>query len=102
MKKIISFTALFLFAITTLTAQTFKDSDKYKTTFGIKAGLDKTYVFNAGNSFDKYNFYAGFFAETQFSLKSSLQYELRYVSYDNNHFIETPILFKYRIAKRLS
>ena len=30
MKKIISFTALVLFAISTLTAQTFNDSDKYK------------------------------------------------------------------------
>ena len=83
-----------------LSAQTFSENDKNKTSFGIKAGIDQTYVYNAGNSFDQSNYYAAFFADTRLSLKSSFQFELRYSNYRQDHFIELPLLFKYHLSDK--
>ncbi|WP_431157992.1 outer membrane beta-barrel protein [Winogradskyella poriferorum] len=81
-------------------AQEYSEDDKNKTTFGIKAGIDQTFVFNADSSFDQVNYYAGFFSDTRLSLKTSFQFELRYVTYRQDHFIEIPLLFKYHFTDK--
>lgn len=101
MKKII-YVGIFLLCLPlALSAQTFSEEDKNKTTFGIKAGIDQTFVFNADSSFDQVNYYAGFFADTRLSNKTSFQFELRYSTYRQDHFIEVPLLIKYHLSDRL-
>lgn len=90
-----------MFTSISLIAQTFSEEDKNKTTFGIKAGIDQTFVYNADSSFDQVNYYAGFFADTRLSKKSSFQFELRYSTYRQDHFIEVPLLIKYHLSERL-
>lgn len=100
MKKIILTTAFIISTITSVFAQTYSEDDKNKTTFGVKAGIDQTFVSNADSSFDQINYYAGLFAETRLSKKSSFQFELRYSTYKQDHFIEVPLLLKYHITDK--
>lgn len=77
---------------------------KGKTTFGVKVGLNQSYI-SVQNNTDGYQgleAYGGFFAETRLSKKWSFQNELLFSFTDDYHFIEVPVLLKYHINDKFS
>lgn len=102
MKKRLLLLVLLCTTFIALFAQEKEEQTFGKTTFGVKAGLDLTFVSDAGRSEKNSDFYAGLFAETSLSRKLSLQYEMRYSSFGNNYFIEIPLLLKYHFNDKWS
>lgn len=110
MKKSLLSISILLVSIFAVNAQEFNESLKNKTTFGVKAGLNQTFVSNFPNSLSQGGYYAGAFAETRLSEKISFQYELRYATFidigqgDENiydhSFIEIPLLLKYHFSDK--
>ncbi len=88
---------------------------KGTTTFGIKGGLNQSFIYNSDNS-GGLSFYGGLFAETRLSKRWSIQNELLFSQakntftpnditfVDNNDLtlFEVPIHLKYYITDKLS
>lgn len=92
------FTIVCILCISFANAQEPNDSQKKRTTFGFKAGLNQSYLnTSSDNGYSGLEVYAGFFAETSLSKKWSFQYELLYSYTDDINFLEIPLLFKYHV-----
>ncbi len=73
------------------------------TTFGIKAGLNKSYIVSENKDFyTGLELYVGFFSDAKLNNKLNLQNEIVFSYTDDYHFIEIPVLIKYKIKKKWS
>jgi hypothetical protein len=77
------------------------------TEFGFKAGFNRSQI--SGRDSDQKNtgyiggeLYAGFFSETTLNKRLGLGSELLFSWTDDYHFVEIPLLLKYRVATRWS
>jgi len=88
MKKNFYLIILLVATTSSVLAQTFKDEDKYKTTFGFKGGLNQSYLnTSSNNDYSGLELYGGFFAETRLSKRWSFQNELLYSYTDDISFL---------------
>lgn len=73
-----------------------------KITFGIRGGVNGSYIGDIGEDFFSSELYGGIFTETRLSKKWSIQNELN-VSFSGDFiFVEIPILLKYNFSDKLS
>lgn len=80
----------------------------YRTTeFGFKTGFNRSQISGKDSDQKRTGYiggelYAGFFSETTLNKRLSLASELLFSWTDDYHFVEIPLLLKYRVAKRWS
>lgn len=84
-------------------AQTDDLENTNTTTFGIKGGLNHSYVYSKHfDGYSGYEWYTGIFSDTRLSEKWSLQNELLVSSTNSKIFLEIPVVLKYSLTDKLN
>lgn len=102
MKKLL-LSGLLIVICSSVYAQEDNNELKNKTTFGVKGGLNFSYLASPNNEgLIGEDFYGGFFSETRLNKKWSFQSELLYSNSIYYRFVEIPLSLKYHINDKWS